>query len=54
MGDNFDYGDGIFIQFDWHQRHVVHVFSALPSVCLVYGALVVAVLGVVLALPRMR
>ena len=41
MGHGFDCGDGSYI--DWHQRHVVHVFSALSSGCLVYRAFGAAV-----------
>ena len=45
MGHGFDCGDGSCI--DWHQRHVVRVFSALSSGCLVYGAFVAAVAAMV-------
>ena len=35
--------DGSYM--DWHQRHVVRVFSALSSGCLVYRALVAALVA---------
>ena len=48
MGHGFGCGDGSCV--DWHQRHVVRMFSALFCVvcsvwygCLVYGAFVAAV-----------
>ena len=45
MGHGFGCSDGSCI--DWHQRHVVRVFPALWSGCLLYGAFVAVVAAMV-------
>ena len=49
MDHGFGCGGGSCM--DWHQRHVVRVFSALSSRWLVYGAFVDAVAAMVSVLP---
>ena len=53
-GDTFDYYDGFCI--DWHQRRVVRscILRYLSFVSVVYEALVTVVLGMVLAIVRVR